>query len=378
MSTSAFDSYRPPETQGRRERRRAGEHRDPRGLAARGSDWLSGRQRGRGEQAVVPDAEFRSYYGQPVIKPVPWKHEIPAYLFTGGVAAGSGMIGAAAHAVGLEALRRNARLTSMTAVAVSGGLLVSDLGRPERFINMLRTVKLTSPMSVGTWIFSAFSAFGALSTAAEFDRMLGGRSGGRGLPVLGGVVRPLETIGSLGSFAFGPPLAAYTAVLLSDTATPVWLESRRTLPFVFVSSAAMASSGLQLVLTPASQTRPVQRLAVLGAVGDLVATEAVERRLRELDIDDTIHHGRPGAMMRAAKVLTIAGGVGSLLARRSRTVAVASGLALATASALTRFAVVEAGIESAKDPRHTVATQKARLEERRARGVVHDSITTAR
>ncbi|MBM6544832.1 polysulfide reductase NrfD [Janibacter sp. YIM B02568] len=396
MSTSAYDAYRDPDTtrrgssqssshlRNRDQRRRrdpavagAGSGRREGSVAARANDWLTGGGRGRGERAVVPEAQFSSYYGQPVVKPMPWKHEIPAYLFLGGVAASSGMIGAGAHAIGHEVLRRNARLTSMVAVGLSGGALIMDLGRPERFINMLRTMKLTSPMSVGTWIFSGFSAFAGLSTAAELDRMLGGSSGGKGLPVVGGLLRTAEPIGSLGSFAFGPPLAAYTAVLLSDTATPLWFESRRSLPFVFVSSASMAASGIQMALTPTRETAPVRRLAMLGAAGDFLAVEAMEKQLKEVGVVEPLHHGTAGRMMKTAKVLTVAGGVGSLLAGRSRVVAVASGLALAAASALTRFAVVEAGIESAKDPRYTVGPQKARLAERRQQGLVHDSITTA-
>ena len=381
MTTSAYDAYRDPDTKGPRRRRQEGPRGEGgagRAVVNRANDWLTGGGRGRGERAVVPEAQFSSYYGKPVVKPMPWKHEVPAYLFLGGVAAASGMIGAGAHATGHDLLRRNARLTSMTAVALSGGALIKDLGRPERFVNMLRTVKLTSPMSVGTWIFSGFSAFAGLATAAEVDRMLGGASGGKGLPVVGGLLRTVEPIGSLGSFAFGPPLAAYTAVLLSDTATPMWFESRKTLPFVFVSSASMAASGIQMALNPTAETAPVRRLAMLGAAGDYLAVEAMERRLAEVGVDEPLHHGKPGQMMRTAKALTVAGGVGSLLAGRSRVVAVASGLALAAASALTRFAVVEAGIESAKDPRYTVGPQKARLAERRTQGLVHDSITTAR
>lgn len=386
MSTSPFDAYRDPETRRRRKQdptlRGSRRHALPEvRRALRGAskgDWLTGGGRGRGERAVVPDVELRSYHGQPVVKPMPWKHEIPAYLFLGGVAAASGMIGAGAHATGRPVLRRNARLTAMTAVVLSGGALVADLGRPERFLNMLRTVKLTSPMSVGTWILSGFSAFAGLATAAEVDRMLGAGSGGRGLPVVGGLVRTLEPVGSLGSFAFGPPLASYTAVLLSDTATPLWFESRRELPFVFVSSAAMAASGIQLALTPRAEAGPVRRLAALGAVGDYLAVAAAERRLAEVEVDEPLHTGAPGRMMRLAKVLTVAGGAGTLLAGRSRPVAVASGLALAAASALTRFAVVEAGIHSAEDPRFTVGPQRARLARRQEQGTTDDSITTVR
>ncbi len=386
MSTSEFDNYFPQEFDGPRRRRRggrdvrAGAQRDGRDAVgrrggSRASDWLTGRGRGRGEQPVVPEPEFTSYYGHPVVKPVPWRHEISVYLFTGGVAGGSGLLAAGAHAAGLDALRRNARLTAIVAAGVSGVALIADLGRPERFLNMLRTLKITSPMSVGTWIFSGYSTFAGLSAACEVNRMVP-------LPVVGPLLRPFDAVASAGLGVFSAPLAAYTAVLLSDTATPVWFESRRHLPFVFVSSAGMASGGVQQVVAgllggeSLAVAAPARRLAVAGAVGDVVAVDALEKHLDAVGVLEPLHHGAEGRRMRLSKALTVAGGAITLLAGRTRAGAVAGGLALAAASALTRFAVVEAGIESAKDPRWTVEPQRRRLEARRAAGQVGDSITT--
>ncbi|QRO87624.1 NrfD/PsrC family molybdoenzyme membrane anchor subunit [Kytococcus sedentarius] len=418
MSTSEFDAYFPQEYAGPRRRRRGGPRGDgrdardgsgdrsgrgagdPGGRGSRASDWLTGRGRGRGEQPVVPEPEFTSYYGHSVVKPVPWRHEISIYLFTGGVAGGSGLLAAGAHAAGLPVLRRNARMTAIVAAGVSGVALIADLGRPERFLNMLRTFKITSPMSIGTWIFSGYSTFAGLSAAFEVDRMLGGGSGtglvdragaglvGRyrkgfgGLPVLGPLLRPFDAVASAGLAFFSAPLAAYTAVLLSDTATPVWFESRRHLPFVFVSSAGMASGGVQQVLAgmlggeSLAEAGPARRLAVAGALGDYLAVDALEKQLDEVGVLEPLHHGAEGRKMRLSKALTVAGGVVTLVAGRSRAGAVVGGLALAAASALTRFAVVEAGIESAKDPRWTVEPQRRRLEARRAAGQTGDSITT--
>jgi len=385
VTTSTFDSYRPPEEGGRRRRRDT--LRDSVSGAARsvakGSGWLTGDGGGRREAPAVPDVEFSSYYGRSVVKPMPWKHEIPGYLFLGGVAAGSGLLGTGAAATGLDVLRRRSRLTAMAAVAASGGLLVADLGRPERFLNMLRTVKLTSPMSVGTWIFSGYSAFAGLTTAAEVARMVPHRpegAGGAGGAVAA-VLRLLEAVevpGAAGQALFAPPLAAYTAVLLSDTSTPLWHESRRHLPFVFVGSACLAASGVQMVLNPVSQTGPARRLALLGVVTDLVAMHRLEQRLDEVGVREPMETGHAGRLLRAARALTVAGGIGTLLAGRSRVVAVAAGAALAAGSAQTRFGVVDAGIESARDPKYTVEPQKRRLEERRAAGTVDDSIVTVR
>jgi formate-dependent nitrite reductase membrane component NrfD len=322
---------------------------------------------------MVPEPEFTSYYGRPVVKPAPWGHEIAAYLFLGGVAAGSGLLAAGAQLTGRPKLRRNARLSALAAVGLGGAALVKDLGRPERFLNMLRTVKLTSPMSVGSWILSAFSAGAGVAAAAEVDRMTGER-----LPLgpLRRVLRAVEGPAGLEAAAFAPPLAAYTAVLLADTATPTWNAAREELPFVFVSSASLAAAGLAMVTTPVAEAGPARTLALLGVTGDLIATEVMHRRMDPVAAEP-LHHGRPGRMLRYSEALAVAGGLGTLLGGRRRAVAALSGLALMTASALTRFGVLEAGIDSAKDPRYTIEPQKRRLAARREAGITDDSITTA-
>lgn len=380
MTTSPFDSYRPPDEKKKRRRRASGVRGAVTGAArdiAKGGQrgWLNREGGGRREAPAVPDAEFSSYYGQPIVKPVPWDHKISAYLFVGGIAGTSGIIQAGAAATGNAVLQRNSRLVAMTTTGLSGAALVADLGRPERFLNMMRTVKLTSPMSVGTWILSAYATFAGVTTASEVLRLLPSRGP---LKSLARVTGALETPSTLGQAAFGAPLAAYTAVLLADTAHPVWHESRRELPFVFVGSAALASGGVQMILTPTALAGPVRRLTLLGVGTELIAMHRLEQHLADLHIDEPITSGQGASKLHLARALTIAGGTGTLLAGRSRLLAIASGAALATASALTRAGIVEAGIESAKDPQYTVRVQKDRLEERRSQGVVDDSIVTVR
>ncbi|HEV3380874.1 MAG TPA: NrfD/PsrC family molybdoenzyme membrane anchor subunit [Trebonia sp.] len=355
-----------PDGQGQHDHRR-GQHIRRRRRRAGGAD-------GSREMPMVPEAEFTSYYGRPVVKPAPWGDEIAAYLFLGGVAGGSALLAAGGQLTGQEALRRNCRLSALGAVGLGAVALVLDLGRPERFLNMLRTIKLTSPMSVGSWILSAFSAGAGVAAAAEIDRMTGGR-----LPLgpLRRVLRTVEKPAGLEAAAFAPPLAVYTAVLLADTATPTWNAARDELPFVFVSSASLASAGLAMITTPAEQTAPARRLAVAGVVGDLLATRLMHRRMDPVAAEP-LHEGKAGMMMRVSEALAVAGGIGTLLGGRRRGVAAAAGLALVAASALTRFGVFEAGIHSAKDPRYTVEPQQHRLAARRAAGVTDDSITTSR
>jgi hypothetical protein len=361
VSTSEYDSLRPPEPPGGR----------------RGGKGGGGGRRGNGdgsrEMPMVPEAEFSSYYGRPVVKPAPWGHEVGAYLFLGGVAGGSGLLAAGAQLTGLDKLRRNARLTALVAVLLSLVALVKDLGRPERFLNMLRTFKLTSPMNLGSWILSAYSAGASVAAASEIDRLTGDRFP---LGPLRPVLRAVEGPAGLEAGVLGAPLAVYTAVLLGDTATPTWNAAHEDLPFVFVSSASLAASGLAMMTTPVAQAGPARKLAVLGVLGDLAATKVMERRMDPVAAEP-LHHGNPGRMLRWSERLVIAGGLGTLLGGRNRGIAAVSGLALATASALTRFGVFEAGLESARHPRYTIEPQKRRLAARRAAGVTGDSITTA-
>lgn len=361
MTVSDFDQFRPPEPE--RKGRRFGKLRRTK---------RAGRTDGSAEMLMVPDVEFTSYYGHNIVKPPPWGPEIAAYLFLGGAAGGSGLLAYGAQLTGRKLLCRNARVGAMVAIGLGAGALVKDLGRPDRFYNMLRTIKLTSPMSLGSWILTAYSSGMGLAAAAEVDRLTGGR-----LP-LGPLRRALTTVepaAGIAGAAFGAPLAVYTAVLLSDTANPTWNAAHRDLPFVFASSASLAAGGLAMVTTPTRETGPARALAVMGVAGDLIATRYMEGRMDPVAAEP-LHEGRPGALLRWSERLAIAGGLGALLLGRNRVAAAVSGAALLGASACTRFGVLQAGINSAKDPRYTVEPQRRRLAERRAAGITDDSITT--
>jgi formate-dependent nitrite reductase membrane component NrfD len=317
---------------------------------------------GKGEHAMVPPAEFTSYYGRPVVKASPWEHDIPAYLFLGGVAAGSSLLSAGADLTGRPALRRTGRYGALVALSLSMAALIRDLGRPERFYNMLRVVKVTSPMSVGTWLLSLYGPFAGLAAVSEARGMLPHRVRdglvGRLLGVSG---RPA----GLAAAVVAPTIASYTAVLLSDTATPTWHAAHRHLPFVFVGSASAASGGLGMIGAPVHEAAPARRLAVGGALLELAVEHKMEQAMGITA--EPLHEGSAGRLMKASKGLTVLGAAGAaLLAGRSRAAAVASGAALMAGSACLRFAVFEAGQESAKDPKYTVVPQRERLASGRA------------
>jgi formate-dependent nitrite reductase membrane component NrfD len=305
---------------------------------------------------MVPEADFRSYYGMPVVKPSPWKADIPTYIFFGGLSAGSSLLAAGADLTDRPVLRRAGRLAALASMTITMATLVHDLGRPSRFLNMLRTVKLTSPMSVGSWILSAYGPTAGVAAVAEVAGMLSGRRSGGVVHQVARLGRPAGVLAGLTA----PPVAAYTAVLLADTATPSWHEAYRELPFVFVGSAAAAAGGLGMVTAPVEEAGPARRMAVGGAVLELVAERQMEQSMGIAA--EPLRQGRAGRLMRASKLLTVAGAAGSLVARRSRLAGVVSGVALLAGSVCTRFGVFEAGQDSARDPRYTVAPQRERLD----------------
>lgn len=313
---------------------------------------------------MVPDAEFTSYYGRPVLKAAPWSTDIPAYLFLGGVAGGSSLLAAGADLTNRPSLRRVARLGALTGITLSFGALVHDLGKPSRFVNMLRVAKLTSPMSTGTWILTAYGPGAGLAGGAEIATLLGGTG------LLPRWTRPLARLldalarpAGIGAAVLGSAVASYTAVLLSDTATPSWHEAHRELPFVFVGSAASASGGLGLLGASLADSGPARRLAVTGALVELAAEHRMEQSLGLAA--EPLREGVAGKFMRASKILTGCGALLALAARRSRLASAASGAALLAGSACTRFGIFEAGQASARDPKYTIVPQRERVEARR-------------
>ena len=316
---------------------------------------------GGGDRPMVPPAEFRSYYGRPIVKAAVWHHDIAAYLFTGGLAAGSAMLAAGGDASGRPALRRAGRVTSLGALIASTYFLVNDLGRPARFLHMLPIAKPTSPMSMGTWILSAFGAAAGVSAVAEAAPLLPDR-GLTGLART--VLPPLGTAGQYGAAAVAPALATYTAVLLADTATPSWHAAYPELPFVFAGSALASGAGVGLLGAPCDQAGPARRLAVLGAAMELYGAHRVETTKGLLS--EPYAEGRAGKLLHAGRALTALGVVGAVLGRRSRAVSALSGLSLLTASLATRFGIFDGGIASARDPKYTVLPQRERLAGRAA------------
>lgn len=316
------------------------------------------RKGGGGERPMVPDAELTSYYGKPIINEPVWESpDIPGYLFAGGLAGAASLLAAGASLTDRLGLARSAKVGALAALSLGGIGLIHDLGRPSRFYNMLRVIKPTSPMSVGTWILSFYGPAAAAAAGSDIT----------------GWFPRIGRAATFASAAAGPLLASYTAALISNTAVPAWHNGYREMPFVFVSSGATAAAGLGLLAAPLCENKPARHLALMGAAVELSAAKLMEKRMGM--VAEPYHQGFAGRCMKAGQVLTAGGVLGTVVGgRRNRLVAGLSGVALMASSAFTRWGIFHAGLQSAKDPKYTVVPQRQRLEQR-AREASSEALT---
>jgi formate-dependent nitrite reductase membrane component NrfD len=285
------------------------------------------------------------YYGRPIIKEPVWTPEIPVYFFAGGLGGASAGVAFLAERTGNDVLARRAWIAALSGIAVSPALLISDLGVPSRFLNMLRMFKVTSPMSVGSWILAASGTTTGLAAVNSLTGLF---------PGLGKISKPAAAL-------LGLPLATYTGALIANTSVPVWHNARNTLPTLFGAGAAASAGAAATMLTPIDAAAPARRLAIMGAAAELVATNVMEETLGSLA--RPYHEGHSGTLTRVAKVLTAIGGMTiGAWGHRRRSAAVLGGGALLAGALTERFAVFRAGFASASDPKYTVGPQRERLE----------------
>jgi formate-dependent nitrite reductase membrane component NrfD len=291
--------------------------------------------------------EMRSYYGRPVIKEPTWTWEVPTYFFTGGLAGASAVLSAAAKLTGNEKLSKTALYIGAVADLASPALLISDLGRPERFHHMLRVVKVTSPMNIGSWFLLVSG--GASNTAALLELL--------------GRLKPVKLLAEAVSALSGPLLATYTGVLVADTAVPVWHDGRHELPWIFGASAAASAGAASCLFVRPEDAGPARRVAVAGVLAEGALMQLMELRLGK--IGEVYRQGEAGKFSRTAKGLATAGA--ALLARRgkkSRTALMLGGALVCAGELCVRWAVFKAGFQSARDPRYTVEPQRNRVDRR--------------
>jgi hypothetical protein len=230
------------------------------------------------------------YYNQPLLKPPVWTWEVPAYFFVGGVAGVGAVIAAVGALAGADAsIVRDARWMAVVGALISPALLISDLGRPDRFLNMLRVFKTKSPMSVGAWTLAVFTP--AVLAALIWDPMSADASV---------AARLAGHAGSLVAAATGLVLATYTGVLIGVTVIPVWAAHARHLPFHFGASSLGAAVGVLELL--GHRTPAMNALGIVAAVGLTLMRAHVEVDRRPASAP--LKSGSSGGMTRLGDVLS--------------------------------------------------------------------------
>jgi DMSO reductase anchor subunit len=309
---------------------------------ANGSIAAAARRMRGGEDVPVP-------VRGPVINAPVWTWQVPLYFWFGGVATGSSFVAVACDAAGDERAARLARMVALGTIGPGAPLLVLDLGRPLRFLHMLRIFKPRSPMSMGSWCLSVFSA--AIGGAVAAD-------------VLG---RPrVARVLGVQSALLGTYLGSYTGVLLAATAVPVWGRSRAFLPPIFICTGVAGGAAANRLLLAATGVPPghptrtgLGAVETIAMVAELALSEVNERRLGRLG--HALEHGRPGQLLKLARGGVMAGLALRALGRRGGPVLEHAASALFLAAGLAfRFAWVGAGRPSAQDDEAVAITARRR------------------
>jgi formate-dependent nitrite reductase membrane component NrfD len=288
-----------------------------------------------------------------MLKPSVWSIDIPIYYFLGGTAGAAMTLGAAIQLVtarGGHPLRRLSAICHWTGIigSIAGAaFLVHDLGRPSRFLYMMRVFRPTSPMNMGVWILSG-AAPTAIVTGLLVNR--------RGL---------LGTIGEATGYIsgiFGAALAGYTGVLVSNSAVPLWQSSRRWVPVMFMASSASSAASVIDIFSGARHSRALTRIfGTAGRVVEIAASKMVERSASAVPkVAEPLHRGGPAILWKGAGALTAASLVASLLPGRRRKPAVLAGVLGIAGSLCLRFAVHYLTNVSARDPRAAFQQQRGK------------------
>ncbi len=301
-------------------------------------------QRGiRPEGAPFPIASPQTgYYEVPMLKAPQWTWAVPLYFFVGGATGSLGVIGSLADVLGgREELAARARWLALGGAGLSSILLIGDLGRPSRFLNMLRIFKPQSAMSIGSWVLSAFSTSAAASSFADLLRTRFGSA----LPV-----KLISGAGRVGSTLFGMPLHNYTGVLIGASVIPVWNNRIKSLPRDFGMSGLQSAVSV-LELAGHSDSCALNGLGLLAAgVESYESADILRSHDRELK---PLKRGYSGFLVQAGAVLSgpvpILLRVASMFATdktRLRKMAAWSGV---IGSLCMRYGWVQAGTVSSRD-----------------------------
>lgn len=301
----------------------------------------------------VPDVDGSdaTYYNRPMLKRSVWSVDIPIYYFLGGTAGAALTLGAAIQLVsprGHHPLRRLSAICHWTGIIGStagAAFLVHDLGRPSRFLYMMRVFRPTSPMNMGVWILGG-AAPTAITTGLLINRR--GRAGRAG-----------EVTGYF-SGIFGAALAGYTGVLVCNSAIPIWQEARRWVPPMFIASSSAAAASVIDIISDDPCARPITAIfGTAGRAAEIAMARMVERTASAIPkVGEPLHRGGTGFLWKSASALTLASLVLSLASGGKRERRILAGVLGLAGSLCLRFAVHYATNASASEPRASFHQQR--------------------
>lgn len=278
------------------------------------------------------------YYGLPVLKAPVWTWEIPLYFFVGGIAGISACLALVAQLSGSEAsLIRSALWVALIGAAICPVFLIADLGRPGRFLAMLRVAKIQSPMSVGVWTLVAFSGCTSVGLLAEELIVRG-----HGNELIVG----LNWAGECTAALTGLLLAAYTGVLIGATANPVWSHNRHALPAHFLAAALGGAAGVLELL--GFLITPTQLIGIAAAAIETLLGAHFE--LSRLPVNAPLHRGKSAIAFRIAGVMAGPGALILRLVSDAASVRRTAAICFLAGTLLSRYAWIWAGRASAQDP----------------------------
>ena len=289
-----------------------------------------------------------TYYDRPVIKKSVWSWSIPLYYYVGGATGAAMALGGAATLLNrdeLSDLVSRSRWIGVSGGTLSAALLIYDLGKPLRFLNMLRVFRPTSPMSMGSWILVSFSGSAFVSVVSEF--------GPAWMRDLGDTVAVIAGVLGLG-------LAGYTGVLVAHTTVPLWQRPHRLLPPLFLASGITGAASLFDILGGnRSEQKAVSVFGAAGKAAEIGFAHWIEKSVASVpEAARPFEEGLSGFVWKAAKFLTVASLVLSLIPNRNRGVRQAAGVLGTLGSLCTRFGIHYAGQKSALNPRATFHQQR--------------------
>jgi protein NrfD len=295
------------------------------------------------------------YYGRPAVKPSPYGWMVWSYIHVAGISGGAQIIATIASLLRrrqLQGMARNGRYLAAAGSATGAILLIADLHTPQRWYNMLRIFRQTSPMSIGTYILTPFGLASAIAAAAEFFRAR-----------TPGWLRTSASIAQIPAAVASAGMTCYTGALLTATSTPMWAATPRLLAARFASSAmASAAAALSLFARARGEQRnsaTLDNIACLATLADTALSASASRRYREHGVATSLRQAGPDRNLHVlatgvAHALPLACyALSGVMPRHARKLSVLAALGVLGGGLLMRASIVNAGNTSASRPQDT-------------------------